>query len=301
MQNTPNNPISPNPLFSVLIANYNNGKYLMEAIDSVRRQTYTHWEIILVDDASTDNSKELYKELEKDNRIHIYYNEENRGCGYTKRRCADLANGELCGFLDPDDALTDDALSTMAMAHIREKDSSLIYSCYYIADAMLNCQGISQHQCSLPQGMSFLEYGNGAVSQFATFKKAKYAITNGINPHARRAVDHELYFLLEEVGSLTFVDKPLYYYRCNTGNNISLGGNAFKALLWDFLAAANACQRRGLSVETIAMPLIENYLNSFKSAVATESANSVRRTHAYQIGAMFIRIPKKLKSWLTHK
>ena len=86
MQNTPNNPISPNPLFSVLIANYNNGKYLMDAIDSIRRQTYTHWEIILVDDASTDNSKELYKELEKDNRIHIYYNEENRGCGYTKPR-----------------------------------------------------------------------------------------------------------------------------------------------------------------------------------------------------------------------
>ena len=48
MQNTPNNPISPNPLFSVLIANYNNGKYLMDAIESVRRQTYTHWEIILV-------------------------------------------------------------------------------------------------------------------------------------------------------------------------------------------------------------------------------------------------------------
>lgn len=105
--------LNKTPLFSVLIANYNNGKYLMDAIDSVWRQTYTHWEIILVDDASTDNSKELYKELEKDNRIHIYYNEENRGCGYTKRRCADLANGELCGFLDPDDALTDDALEKL--------------------------------------------------------------------------------------------------------------------------------------------------------------------------------------------
>ena len=44
------------PLFSVLIANYNNGKYLMEAIESVRQQTYINWEIILVDDASTDNS-----------------------------------------------------------------------------------------------------------------------------------------------------------------------------------------------------------------------------------------------------
>ena len=55
-----------NPLFSVLIANYNNGKYLHEAIASVYAQTYKNWEIILVDDASTDNSRELYKELEKD-------------------------------------------------------------------------------------------------------------------------------------------------------------------------------------------------------------------------------------------
>ena len=53
------------PLFSVLIANYNNGKYLMDAIESVRRQTYTNWEIILVDDSSTDNSCELYNEPEK--------------------------------------------------------------------------------------------------------------------------------------------------------------------------------------------------------------------------------------------
>ncbi|MBR5957742.1 MAG: glycosyltransferase family 2 protein [Salinivirgaceae bacterium] len=84
-----------NPLFSVLIANYNNGRYLQEAVDSVRSQTYTNWEIILVDDASTDNSKELYKELEKDSHIHIFYNEENKGCGYTKRRCAELAKGEV--------------------------------------------------------------------------------------------------------------------------------------------------------------------------------------------------------------
>ena len=91
------------PLFSVLIANYNNGKYLMDAIESVRQQTYTNWEIILVDDSSTDNSHELYKELEQDERIHIFLNNQNRGCGYTKHRCAELANGEICGFLDPDD------------------------------------------------------------------------------------------------------------------------------------------------------------------------------------------------------
>ena len=89
------------PLFSVLITNYNNGRYLQEAIDSVLAQTYTNWEIILVDDKSTDNSFEIYEKYKDDGRFKIYYNEVNMGCGYTKHRCAELASGELCGFLDP--------------------------------------------------------------------------------------------------------------------------------------------------------------------------------------------------------
>ena len=61
------------PLFSVLIANYNNGKYLQEAVDSVLAQTYTNWEIIIVDDKSTDNSAEVYNQYKDDSRFHIYY------------------------------------------------------------------------------------------------------------------------------------------------------------------------------------------------------------------------------------
>ena len=93
------------PLFSVLIANYNNGKYLMKAIESVRQQTYVNWEIVLVDDGSTDNSEELYSELEKDERIRIFRNEKNMGCGYTKRRCAELAKGGISVIKDSDDRM----------------------------------------------------------------------------------------------------------------------------------------------------------------------------------------------------
>ncbi len=55
-----------NERVSILIANYNNGKYLMDAINSVRRQSYPDWEIIIVDDCSTDNSVDIYKDLEGD-------------------------------------------------------------------------------------------------------------------------------------------------------------------------------------------------------------------------------------------
>ena len=60
------------------MANYNNGKYIKEAIQSVFDQSYTNWEVIIVDDASTDNSWDVIKDLsKKHNNIYIYYNHQN--------------------------------------------------------------------------------------------------------------------------------------------------------------------------------------------------------------------------------
>ena len=117
------------PLFSVLIANYNNGCYLQEAIDSVLAQDYKNWEIVIVDDKSTDSSSEIYDRYKDDDRFHVYYNELNFGAGYTKHKCAEMAKGEICGFVDPDDKLAvSDALSTMVNTHLQNPDVFLCMS-----------------------------------------------------------------------------------------------------------------------------------------------------------------------------
>ena len=274
------------PLFSVLIANYNNGKYLMDAIESVRQQTYANWEIILVDDASTDNSRELYKELEKDERIHIYYNEQNHGCGYTKRRCAELANGEICGFLDPDDALTKNALDIMVGEHVGRVDVSMVYSRYYVCDANLNIKSISKHQREIKT--SFLEERRGAISHFVSFKRDKYNTSEGINPMVLRAVDYELYFRLEEVGETLFVDVPLYFYRTDTGQNISLGTNVLRALLWECVVISDACRRRGLSVEEYAFPVLLQCIEEEKQKTEFETSCKIRSSYAYRLGKLIL-------------
>lgn len=282
------------PLFSVLIANYNNGCYLQEAIDSVMVQGYTNWEIIIVDDKSTDNSFEIYSKYNNDSRFHIYYNERNEGCGYTKHRCVELANGGICGFLDPDDILEKDAVEIMVSEHIRHKDVSLVYSRYFYSDLQLNVLGVSRHQCELPEGVSFLEYGRGAISHFATFKKAYYNQTIGINVHYKRAVDHALYFLLEEVGQVCFVDKPLYYYRFNTGNNISTNSNTNRAFLWDLMIKADACRRRGLDVENVVYKQFEDFVEFEKRRSFINGANKVYSTKTYKVGKRILSPFKKL-------
>lgn len=281
------------PLFSVLIANYNNGKYLMEAIESVRRQTYANWEIILVDDSSTDNSHELYKELEQDERIHIFLNDQNHGCGYTKRRCAELANGEICGFLDPDDALTEDALEVMVEEHIRNKDICMVYSRYFVCDSNLNIQSVSEHQYEIKT--SFLEEQRGAISHFVTFKKKYYQKSDGISETILRAVDHELYFRLEEVGPSCFVDIPLYFYRTETGHNISLGSNSTSALFWDYIVVSDACRRRGMSVEKYAFPLLQEYMKEVETIACAQGELRVQNTKSYRLGKLILSPFKQIK------
>ena len=233
-------------LFSILIANYNNGRYLQEAIDSVLAQTYTNWEVILVDDKSTDKSFEIYEKYKDDIRFHIYYNEVNKGCGYTKRRCAQLANGELCGFLDPDDKLESNALELMVLQHKAKPNCSLIYSTLYLWEATTDSKTILEDVGAMADDESFLTSSNKIVSHFAVFKKPFYDKTKGIDETLSSAVDFDLYVKLEEVGELLFVDIPLYYYRQGNVNSISIGNSELekKAFANRIKASLNAFVRR---------------------------------------------------------
>jgi glycosyltransferase involved in cell wall biosynthesis len=232
-----------NPLFSVLIANYNNGKYLIEAVDSVRNQTYDNWEIVILDDGSTDNSYEIYKELEMDKRIRIYSNDVNRGVGYTKRRLCELALGEIAGFLDADDALVDVALNYVVDVHVNN-DLALVYSNKFNCCETLKKCDSSSYQIQIPQGQSYLDLSLGRISHFACFRLNYYNKTEGINPFFLLGEDQDLYFKLEEVGSLKYIDIPLYKYRTNP-MSIS-NASSTETIAWGIFAKYEACKRRGL-------------------------------------------------------
>ena len=90
-----------NKLVSVIIATYNREKLIMEAINSVLAQTYQNFEIIIVDDGSTDNTRDLIESI-NDPRIKYIY-QENAGCAAARNTGIDNANGEYIAILDSDD------------------------------------------------------------------------------------------------------------------------------------------------------------------------------------------------------
>lgn len=283
------------PLFSVLIANYNNGDYIQKTIDSILNQTYPYWEIIIVDDKSTDCSHQIYEKYYSNTQFHIYFNDKNMGCGYTKRKCVELAHGEICGFVDADDCITTDAIAAMVLAHSTHQNCSIIYSQYYITDNNLQIHGISKSQRSLEEGHSLLDTP-GAISHFVSFKKTKYNLTKGINPALRCAEDLDLYYKLEEVGETLFIPQPLYYYRMFTGNNVSLGGNnQYKAIAYEILACADACQRRGVAIDNVITTRILSVVESVRAEGIEIGQNTVKSTTSFRIGKKILSPIKRIK------
>lgn len=97
------------PLVSVVIATYNMGQYLPEAIESVLRQTWESLEIIVVDDGSTDDTYNVMNRFKKDYRVRYIYT-ENQGQPKAKNRGLVEANGDFIGFCDADDIWQPDKL-----------------------------------------------------------------------------------------------------------------------------------------------------------------------------------------------
>lgn len=98
-------------LVSVVIPTYNCGEFIGETIESVLKQTYSNWEIIIVDDCSTDNTEEVVREYIKlDARISYYLLDSNSGAAIARTKAMELANGEYIAFLDSDDIWVENKL-----------------------------------------------------------------------------------------------------------------------------------------------------------------------------------------------
>lgn len=89
-------------LVSIIMPSWNTERFIAETIQSVINQTYTNWELLIVDDCSTDNTDEVVASF-KDDRIKYFHNEKNSGAALTRNRAMREARGEWIAFLDSDD------------------------------------------------------------------------------------------------------------------------------------------------------------------------------------------------------
>lgn len=200
-------------LYSILIAHYNNYHYFVECYNSLQKQTDQNFEVIIVDDCSTDDSVNQIKTLCKDDaRVKIFVNEKNQGVGYTKRKCVELASGEVCGFVDPDDALTPNAIE-VSKAHFTNESIIATYSHLSICDNNLSIQKTFPNTVKIKNGNGLFLNINFEIAHFFSFRKSTYLQTEGIESSLTSAVDQDLYLKLYEKGDFYYIHEALYLYR----------------------------------------------------------------------------------------
>lgn len=118
---------------SVILPLYNCEEYIGHTIESVLGQDYTNWELIVMDDASTDNSlKEVFKYSETDSRIKVYSSVVNKGVAATRNAAIKYATGRYMAFIDADDLWAKNKLSSQ-IHFMKEHDAGLSHtSCAYL-------------------------------------------------------------------------------------------------------------------------------------------------------------------------
>ena len=200
-----------NPRASVVIPVYNRKKYITLAVESVLRQTYTDWELIISDDGSTDGTLEMITEFAvHDSRIRVL-TAEHKGAVHALIAGFNAARGELVGQLDSDDLLEPPALELTVKALDEHSDWGMVYTNYRDIDEQGQLTRVGW-RCSIPYSSHKL------LTDFMTFhfrliRRLIYQKVGGFDPDFDRIEDFELCLRLSEMTRIGKIDEFLYQYR----------------------------------------------------------------------------------------
>ena len=131
-----------NELVSIIMPSYNTADFIKETIESVLAQTYTNWELLIVDDCSTDNTDEVVAQYLGDVRIRYIKNEKNGGAAVSRNRALREATGRWIAFLDSDDLWNPNKLEKQ-IAFMKENGYAFSYTNYSEIDAAGKPNGVT--------------------------------------------------------------------------------------------------------------------------------------------------------------
>lgn len=195
--------------FSVVIPLYNKESYVLKTLESVFFQTYTDFEIIVIDDASTDNSLELVKQLE-DTRIQIIEHEKNLGLSATRNTGIKAAKNDYVAFLDADDCWHSNFLERIVML-VKKFPQQKVFATYYEE----NFNGkILYPKTKIPKekkGRAFV------VSNFFELNTGGLILTQSCLVVHRSALEN----LKGYDSSVTFAEDVDFYTRCFSNYNLA--------------------------------------------------------------------------------
>ena len=206
-----------NPIVSVIIPTYKHQDFVLATLDSVFAQTFTDYEVIVINDGSPDDTAEVLKPLAEAGRIR-YIAQENQGQGAARNRGLAEAQGKFIAFLDDDDLWPTDKLDWQVAALLRRPDAGMVAG---TAD-MINVEtGIRAKQTPFLPEVKFeaLFVDNPFVSPGQTLVRSSLLKQlNGLNPQIWGSDDWDLYFRIAKNSSIVMEDQVALLYQVHPNN-----------------------------------------------------------------------------------
>lgn len=230
-------------LVSVIMPTYNREKFILESINSVLMQTYRNFELIIIDDASTDNTLKVVESV-KDSRIVVLRNKENMGCSYSRNYGVQKARGKYIFYLDSDNTWDSRYLKVMMGAFKKLPNASALYSGQYLFrgnDKKCYAVRFASFNPSLLENRNYID-----LNCFGHTKEA-FDSVGGFNVNLRRLVDYDLILRLSKQFEIYSVPVLLSQYFFAKADNTITATETLRALKDD----APKSEGRNVSVDRV--------------------------------------------------
>mgnify|MGYP003290015543 CR=1 FL=1 len=200
-------------LVSIVLPIYNGEKYMRQSIDSILSQTYQNWELLIVDDGSTDQTANIALEYtKKDSRIHYHKNPQNMRLPRTLNRGFSLAQGDYLTWTSDDNYYYPTAIETMLRALQDNEKHFAFASCDVINETGENVEVITVHE-----GSKKMLLGSNSVGACFLYSREVYENTGEYDPEMTLVEDFDYWQRICMRYEPVCISEKLYAYRWHDG------------------------------------------------------------------------------------
>lgn len=233
---------------SIVVTSYNHVDFLRQRMESLLSQTYPNLEIIVVDDGSTDGSRELLQQFATNDKIRLFFLEKNRGFVHASNFGVAQAKGNFVIFAECDDFSEPEQIDTLYQVFTKYQNIGVVYSRSYVVDQNNQRIGLDYHH-SNRKFRNFvknnMEISGREMQKFflyscvipnmsaAMFRKALFEQLNGLSDKYKLAADLDFWLRMTEICNFFYLTNPLNNFRDHAAtlrNHVGVAGQLVESI-----------------------------------------------------------------------
>ncbi|XPF93995.1 glycosyltransferase family 2 protein [Colwellia sp. RE-S-Sl-9] len=256
---------------SIGIPFYNPGNFLKQSIYSILNQTFTDFELILLDDGSTDNSLEIAKSFD-DRRIKVISDGKNKSLPVRLNQIIDIAQGEYIARMDADDLVSLDRIIKQVKLLDNSPDIDIVATGLCSITDENEVIGYRQPSVEVLDNLSVSDaiFGLSGIAHATILVRKSWYLRNSYNENTKLKEDYQLWIdaAIKKDLKVAFIKEPLYYYREESSVSpkkaIRAYFNGLKIVLFQYLQFLTFGNKVKIVGKTIAKVLFVFFANIFK-------------------------------------